>query len=266
MISVSAGWLLFAGASPLLAALVVMVAMRWKRHWLALVGTWLGIGGMALGSAIATALLANAGDSAEAALALPLWTWLSLDSPQSPSITFGIDATAAKAGFVCIVGFVALLMMGMQSRRWKSALSLDVMMATDLVCVGAMSFLLAPNLAQAILGWAVGSLSAVVLIRRSHADDIVTSGPSVGRLPLFPAASQAGGGEIRGDLGLQRLNTLTSVCERVFCERIWQPLTCTFPDWIGEQIEFLETRPASIQLLAGTLGTFAILLTWLIGS
>ena len=43
-------------------------------------------------------------------------------------------------------------------------------------------------------------------------------------------------------------------------------MTATVPSLLGEQAEFLEESPDSIQLLATTLGLFSILLTWLLVS
>ena len=46
----------------------------------------------------------------------------------------------------------------------------------------------------------------------------------------------------------------------------WTLMTATVPNLLGEQAEFLEESPDSVQLLATTLGLFSILLTWLLVS
>ena len=232
--------LLAAAAMPLISAMLVVMAMILGWRMMALVMTWIGIGGMTVFSGV---LLAITADAESDSIELSLWTWLSLSTPISPSVAFGLDATAMKSGIICGMGAAMLLMLGMATRRATAALSLEAIAAMNWLCVGMVAFIDAPNLPQALLGWAVGSLSAAILIRRSN----------------------PGRKDVGAVIPNLQFSLALSACEETARERLWSPVVHDFPNWIAEQIEFLEAAPKSIQLLAGALGTFAILLTWLTG-
>ena len=64
--------------------------------------------------------------------------------------------------------------------------------------------------------------------------------------------------------GIPRLSFSFSVVERFIQERIGRGIVKRFPEWLGEQFEVIEESPVSFQILATILGSFAVLLTWLI--
>jgi hypothetical protein len=129
-----------------------------------------------------------------------------------------------------------------------------------LIYAAAAIFVFAPNAVQGFLGWAAVSIFALILIRLSHESEIskfeATSTSSTSKV-VHPQPVE------RFARPVQTFGSVIVILERFFAQKICYASIIRMPNWLTEQLEVIENAPLSIQLLASALGTFAILLTWL---
>ena len=217
----------------------------------------------AVSSAILAGLLAQQTDPELQSVHVSLLTWLSFSTPQSPSLTFGLEATWIKASLISLVGWLAMIAVWNVRAQSKERIFDDTLLATSWLYAAGTVFAFAPNTPQALLGWGAVSLLAGTLMRQSHQQ--VRSLPNDTErafpYPNLPQPNAVFEGKWRRRL--QVVGSSVAFLERFFVDRIWLPITNTFPNWLGEQAEVIENSSDSVQLVVTVLGAFAILLTWL---
>lgn len=237
--------LIASAAFPTIAAVGSLISALCGNRILALRIARLGSAGGTISAGFLTILLSQQQSGLNAGIRSPVWTWFSFSSPQSPSISFGLTATALNAGLVCLFGILALYFLSKANLNPDRRLALDDVVAGSFLYLGGTLFVFAPNTAQAFLGWCVVSLLAAFQLRKSR-DGRKQERPT----HIWNRLQNAG-------------NAFESL-ERFWLDAIWQPITRRFPDWLTEQAEEVDTRSNSLQILATVLGTSVILLTWLL--
>ncbi len=254
-------WLTAAAAIPLFSSMGVIVAILIGNRRTAFALTGLGLaGGFACGTVLA-AILAN-GQEPALPIRQMLWTWFSFSTSQSPSITFGLEATWIKAALVGLTGGLALIGLGSAITQRIKPLSEDLILSTSLLYAAGTVFVFAPSLAQALIGWACVSILAGILIRLSHRRAELDTKPSEFRALQSTKLHTDNLGYGQG--GWPQLIEFVSQFVEQYFDRAWRAITMQFPGWVGEQTEVLESSPVSFQLLTTILCVSAILLTWLL--
>lgn len=245
--------LIATAAMATLSGLCVLLAViQDQRQW-ALAIARLGLVGGAVCAGILAVLIGGETGSNAPVVQVPLWTWFSFSAGQTPSVTFGLEATSIKACLISLTGGLAFIGLWNADSQTKGTFSNNAILATSLLYAAGTVLIFAPNTVQALLGWGAVSLTAGALIRLSpqqssangRDDGVATSGKLI-RV-------------------LQFLGNAAASLERIYIEYIWKSITRRFANWFGEQAEFLESSSITYQLLATVLGTSAILLTWLCG-
>ena len=136
-------------------------------------------------------------------------------------------------------------------------------LTTSLLDATGTIFVFAPNLEQALIGWCAVSLSAAILIRLSHQrierhrDQFESD---TDHMIARPRRQFADG---NGNPFPELAGWLAAIVERSV-DRIGTAITRRVPNWLGEQVDHLESSPVSFQVLSAILGGSAILLTWLL--
>ncbi len=250
------------------------------------------VGGFVCGAILAIVLIQN-GPAEPTTVRVFLGRWATFPGPQSLTLQFGLETTWLKACFVSALGGMLFLVQrpagwlpgptgshrlghepvgsgqvnigrtdksptGM-SRTTRVAVSEHVNLSISMFYAAAVFFSLAPNLSQALLGWGVMSLIAVVLIR--------LIGVSIGKEMSIAKSfrSQSEGYESTSHWLHVLRNTIQRL-EKTGIVGAWHVMSHRLPGWLGEQTEIIEQSTVPIQLLATALGSFAILLTWLVVS
>jgi len=261
----ASGLLIATAAFPLLASIGVLLTTYSGHRRLSTVTASVGFAGGIVFGAILAILLATANDADSSAIRVPLWTWFSFSLPQSVSVTFGLEATLIKAGSISLFGAFCMIAVWNANSNTKERLSDETLLATSLLYAAGTIFVLAPNMAQSLLGWGAVSFLAVILMRLSHRQSRllqskVQDGSS--RTGTAQASDVAGGNLVRK---LQTVGSTVTSLERLFVDHIWHGLTHTFPNWLGELAEDSQIKTSvTLQQLVTVLGAAAILLTWLL--
>lgn len=255
-------WLIATAAFPMLAAAgVVNADLFRKRHW-TLPITQFGLAGGNVCGAILAVILVRGADP-DSPIRLTAWNWIALSFPQSPSISFGLEATWVKAGLVSLTGGIALIALLIAGTNKRRPISDDMVVTTSLLYAAGMVFVFAPNLAQALLGWGAVGITAGILIRLSKRDSNPrpnSLGAHSARYSILPPNEFNEG---RNNHARRILEYVVTLLERA-CDQASYFFTGHFPNWLGEQAESLDKSSVSFQMLATVLGASAILLTWLL--
>lgn len=243
-------------AIPLAGSVAVFTAQSLgERRW-AVVLAKLGVaGGAVSGIVLAIMLAGRQGDAAT--VRLWFWNWLTFSWPQAPTITFGLEATVVKASLAGLTGILAFVALWKGASNRQQPLSDDAVLMISLLYLAGIWFVIAPNFAQSLTGWAGIAVSAVILIRISHQPE--TSAVGSESQSTAKQVRPAGQGPAIPELVKFAVEGL----EWGF-DQIRMNLIHRFPNWVVEQIELIDVGSTSTQLLAVLLGTTAILLTWLL--
>ena len=259
MITASEIWLIAAAVFPILGAIGSLVGTLVPFPNWGLAASRTGLVGGCVCSAVLAILLYSHDFNALPSVHVPMWTWFSMTIPRPIILAVGLQAPWSKALLVSLFGGLMLakqLTIGVQGRR---PLSENAQVVDSMLYVALTSFLFAPNLAQSLLGWLATSLLVSLLIRLSRKSvDQHLARPGRFSMPSTENVVK----EMNG--GIPRLSFSFSVVERFIQERIGRGIVKRFPEWLGEQFEVIEESPVSFQILATILGSFAVLLTWLI--
>lgn len=259
-------WLMATAACVILGGIATLIAFQFGRRRLSfLLATVETLAGFA-GATVLAVMLSQSADSGPFVVSSPIWNWFSFSGPRALAIGFGLEATGIKAGLIGLIGLIAFIVLVSGYHRKQYPLSDQVILAISLLYAGGVIFMFAPNLAQALLGWAAISLLSGILIRlaksRAPSERIDTQGRSASSIES-PAT------KIFDRIPDHRPNRITAsldVLERFFVQRIWRALTIRLPASIAEQLESVEGTSLSFQLAATVLCAFAVLLTWLMVS
>jgi hypothetical protein len=259
-----APWLLATALFPLLGATGALAGVLSGRTAWMRASVRVGLAGASLCGAVLTALLMNG--SEWSSIRLPVWTWFFIAAPQPLSIVFGLEATPFKSGFVSLAG--ALIFSGL----WKAGardhrpLTDDTELTLGLFHAAVTIFVLAPNLAQALMSWGAISLLTGVLLQllreRSNSFQPARASESGSSLDSRRTSTEI--------LPVRLIHFLNTVArgiadfERVWLMEAWRAVTVRLPNWLGEQAELIENSPVSFQLLATIFGASSVLLTWLV--
>ena len=253
--------LLIASATfPIMSGIVALIVMLLGHRDLALMVSRIGFAGGTVSGAVLSWQLKCQSEPTLAEIVLPLWTWFSFSVANSPSVTFGLMATWVKAAVIGLGGGLALITTRNANSRMKDRFSDDAILVTSLIYAAGVIFVFAPNAVQGFMGWAAVSIFAMILIRLSHEAGTSTSESTVTSSTckvVYPQAVE------RFARPLRTFGSVIVILERFFAQKFWNATIIRMPNWISEQLEVVENAPLSIQLLASALGTFAILLTWL---
>ena len=252
-------WLMAAAVFPILGAIGSLVGTIFRFPNWGLAAARLGFIGGSLCSSVLAFQLFSVEFNDLPSVHVSMWTWFSMTMPRLTSLVFGLEATWIKACLVSLLGGVILAYELSVDAKGGGPLSENVRLVDSLLYVAFTSFLFAPNLAQSLLGWLAISLLVSILIPLSRE----SVDPHQTRSGRFSVQSSEIG-ITDANQGLQRLKFSLSCVERFARERIWRGMTRSLPDWLGEQVEVVEESTVSFQVLAAILGSFAILLTWLI--
>jgi len=137
-----------------------------------------------------------------------------------------------------------------------------MLLTISLLYAAATIFVLAPNTAQAFLGWVAISVLIAILMRQIRQKSTFSSvGPegSTNLATTSPVNEIDGGHSVQR---LQQLGAMVAGLERFFVIHVWQTITKSAINWIGEQAEVLQNDSVSIQRLATMLWASAILCAW----
>jgi hypothetical protein len=252
-------WILAAGMFPIFGAVGSLAGILFPFPIWSSAASRLGLFAGILCSAVLAFLLYSDQSNALPSIQVSLWTWFSMTSPRLTSMDFGLEATWIKACLVSLFGAGMLTYEFYFEVKGGRPLSENVRVVESLLYVAVTSFLYAPNLAQSLLGWLAISLLVGILIRLSRESD----SPHQTR-PVRNSNQSLSTVNSDTNPGIRRLAFSLTFVERFVGDRIWRSVTKNFPDWIGEQIEVIEKSTFSFQVLATILGSFAMLLTWLI--
>ncbi len=252
-------WLIAAAAFPILGAIGLLIGTLFEFQRWGVAAARTGFAGGCIGSAVLVILLYSHEFNVLPSVQVPMWTWFSMTDPRSISLSFGLQATWVKALLDSLLGGVLLAKQLSIGVRTRPSLSENLSLVESLLYVALTSFLYAPNLAQSLLGWLAISVLAGLLIRltRESVD------PHQARSSRFSKTSSETIVD-ETNLGIPCLAFSLLFIERFVQERFWRDIMKRFPDWLGEQVEIVEESTDSFQVLATILGSFAILLTWLI--
>jgi hypothetical protein len=274
------------------AAGILIIPWIPQPDWGRFAGRW-GIRCACLFSAVLAGLLASQPQTEITTAATGLWTVFSLEEPRPLSLDFGFQATWSTAALVTLAGGLFLLWEKHLETRDQRPLTDKARLANRLLYLAITTFFLSPNFHQSLFSWGCLSLLGFLAIRLTpptadpaanekpesicvpqQGDSFATSWPPIGRMttsatssfrdtPSFRDTRDAPGHQESGFLG-----GLSRLLDRISrsAQQGWTLMTATVPNLLGEQAEFLEESPDSVQLLATTLGLFSILLTWLLVS
>ncbi|MEI8017202.1 MAG: hypothetical protein WCH39_03330 [Schlesneria sp.] len=252
-------WLIAAAAFPILGAIGALTGILFQFPYWGFAVARTGLIGGCICSAILAILLYSHDFKVLPSVHVLMWPWFSMTNPRPISLVFGLQATWVKALLVSLFGGVVLakhLSIGVQGGR---SLSENNRLVDSLLCVAVTVFFYAPNLAQSLLGWLAISLLVSILIRLSR-ESVEHPQTRSGRFSVQRGESVVAD----SNRGIQRLAYSLSAVERFIQGRIWHGVGKSFPDWLGEQVEVIEESTVSFQIFATILGSFAVLLTWLI--
>ena len=252
--------LISSAAFPLMSGIVALIVMLLGHRDVVLMVSRIGFAGGAVSGTVLSWQLRGQSESALTEIVLPLWTWFSFSVTNSPSVSFGLMATWVKAAVIGLGGGLALIATRNANSQTRDRLSDDAILVTSLTYAAGAIFVFAPNAVQGFMGWTAVSILALILIRLSHESEIskpeATATSSTSKVvPSQPVERSA--------RPMQTFGSVIVILERFFSQRIWNASIVRMPNWLSEQLEVIENAPLSIQLLASALGTFAILLTWL---
>lgn len=252
-------WLVAGAAFAILGAGTALVAFQFEQRKLSFALSVVGPAGGCLCAGIVAALLASGTESVPPVVSLPIWTWFSIEKPHALTVGFGLEATAMKASMIAVTGLIAFIALLAGYFRKQKPLSEGVVLATSLLYASGVTFAFAPDLAQALLGWAGISLLASILIHLTRVHI-----PRTGIDLEQRSASKMEFASKEGNLDRQAITAALTRIERFFHDRVWRGMTLHFPASIAEQLESIESTPVSFQIAATILCGFAVLLTWLV--
>ena len=252
-------WLMAATVFSLLGALGSLGGTVFQFPNWGLAAVRLGLIGGILCSAVLTFLLFNLEFNTLPSVHISVWAWISMTLPRQTSLVFGLATTWVKACLASIVGGVLLAHQFHADAKMGRKSSENIRLVDSLLYLALTTFLYAPNLAQSLLSWLAISFLICVLIRMpSESNESQRS-----RSLRFSRESRE---ENITDTnrGVQRLSRTLSIIARFVRERVWAGIVRNIPNWLGEQLEVIQESTVAFQLLATILGSFAVLLTWLI--
>lgn len=252
------------GAAPMISTLAIMTTIRHARRTSALVCISIGLAAAAAGGAFLAMVLRDGWGFDRSEVSITLGSWIFFSIGPSPEISIGLVATDFKAGMVSLIGVLALCDLWFENTRSRGPLSINALLATSGLYTGAVFFVLAPNIAQSLLGWGMISFAAAVLIRLSHTS--VTDTPRFGR-GVEQSSTSTNGQHDKETWNHRRWmieNTIQGL-RKMLTERCLRAAILRWPNWLFEQLHKLDDSSTSMQLLATMLCAFAILLTWLNG-
>ena len=252
-------WLIAAAVFPILGAIGSLVGILFQFPSWGFAAARTGLIGGCICSAVLAIFLYSHDFKVLPSVYVLMWPWFTMTNPRPISLVFGLQATWIKALLVSLFGGVVLAKQFFVGVKNGRSLSENTRLVDSLLCVAVTSFFYAPNLAQSLLGWLAISLLVSILIRLSR-ESVDLPQTRSGRF------SMQSGDSVVADTnrGIQRLAYSLSAVERFIQGQIWRGVGKGFPDWLGEQVEVIEESTVSFQVLATIVGSFAVLLAWLI--
>ena len=222
--------------------------------------------GFAVGSicGILLAWMLKAGpNGVEQEIQLPGWTWFSFPGSYGPTVRFGLAATWTKSLAMGIGGMLALVTTWKANSSESRRLSDNAFMAAVLLYASSAGFVFSPNAVQGFIGWAAVSLFAAILLRlaRNRFEAPDASQPMGVKSAQVSLSMSSNSNVIL--LLLEATGRLIVLLERVFAGPIGETTFRRIPVWTAEQLDLIESSPLSTQLIVAVLGTFAVLLAWL---
>ena len=277
------------------AAGILIIPWIPQPDWGRCAGRW-GIRCACLFSTVLAGLLASQSQTEITTAATGLWTVFSLKEPRPLSLDFGFQATWSTAALVTLAGGLLWLWERDLETRDQRPLTDKARLANRLLYLAITTFFLSPNFHQSLFSWGCLSLLGFLAIRLTpptadpgasektetifnpqQGETFSASRPPIGRMATSaissfrdtrdaPSFRDTRDTQAHQESGF--LSGLSRLLDRISrsAQQGWTLMTATVPNLLGEQVEFLEESPDSVQLLATTLGLFSILLTWLLVS
>lgn|GEM_PF-6409507 len=245
-------WLVVATGGALLGSIVTLVTTLADRARAAFIAAATGMAVACISSAVVAFQMSGDHDALVHVFA---GNWISFAIPRAPAIAFGLEATFYKSAFVAVVALIFLVALWATTAGGSETGTENQILSISLLFAGATVFVFAPTLFQALIGWCVVSLLTGVLIRLARGTRSSQSGQPV---PIE---------EPRVGLVDQLFLTIARAAEfgeRLFVARVWKLAMSRLPFWVAEQADHLQHETISLQLIAMSIGAFAIVLTWLI--
>jgi hypothetical protein len=164
---------------------------------------------------------------------------------------------------ISLTGLIFAIALFKKSLQKQSPLSAGMVQLVSCLMIAVLTFVFAPNLAQALLGWAAVSFLTAALIRLSRHEALLAStsagdgsGTGSGRVSR-PGADQT------TSQWRRLLAGMAGSLELAISNQVLRRITVQFPAWLMSQFELVESGTLTLQITTALLFASAILLTWL---